>query len=245
MDLLNDLLLISKIGKLKYIVKKNNDFSCHKGHIKKDDLIEENIGKIIKTNKDFEFYLLKPNFNDYLEKIKIGAQVINFKELGAILLNSGINKDSICFDCGSGSGMTSIFLAKFSKKVYSIDIRKDHIENAKNNVNFMNIKNIEFINKDIKELDIDKKCDFFNLDVAEPWNAINTINNHLKIGGILISYSPSITQSQKLTINLENFIIIKNIEIIERKWVLDERRARPSHHGISHTGFLTIARKVI
>jgi tRNA (adenine57-N1/adenine58-N1)-methyltransferase len=110
----------------------------------------------------------------------------------------------------------------------------------------LNRENIEFIHQDITNLSLNEKCNFFNLDIPEPWTALETLKKNLKIGGIIISYSPSISQSQKFCIELrkENFLVLNNLEIIERKWVLDEKRSRPAHQGISHTGFLTIARKI-
>ena len=49
------------------------------------------------------------------------------KDIGIILANTDINKNSIVLDAGSGCGVTTIFLAKFVKKVYSYDIRKDFL----------------------------------------------------------------------------------------------------------------------
>ena len=69
----------------------------------------------------------------------------------------------------------------------------------------------------------------------------------LKIGGFLVSYSPSVPQVMDF-VNIisknKEFLILKTIEVIERKWEVDERKVRPVSQSIGHSGFLTFVRRV-
>jgi tRNA A58 N-methylase Trm61 len=42
----------------------------------------------------------------------------------------------------------------------------------------------------------------------------------------------------------QGFGMDKTVEIIEREWVVEEMRLRPSHHMYGHTAFLTFMRRV-
>ncbi len=62
---------------------------------------------------------------DFFKKtksLKRGPAIMLEKDIGIILANTDINKSSIVLDADSGSGVTSIFLAKFVKKVYLLAI---------------------------------------------------------------------------------------------------------------------------
>ena len=66
-----------------------------------------------------------------------------------------IDKDDIVFDLYCGIGTISIFMAKYAKKVYGIEIVEDAIKDAKENAKINNIKNTEFIAGDV-EIVLDK-----------------------------------------------------------------------------------------
>lgn len=66
-----------------------------------------------------------------------------------------INKDDIVFDLYCGIGTISLFMAKYAKKVYGIEIVEDAIKDAKENAKINNISNVEFIAGDV-EVILDK-----------------------------------------------------------------------------------------
>lgn len=167
------------------------------------------------------------------------------KDIGIILANTDINKSSIVLDSGSGCGVTSIFLAKFVKKVYSYEIRKDFLEIAKENAKRFNIKNIVFKNKDVSKEIKERNLDLISLDLRDPWQVLDQAHLALKENGYLTAYLPNITQVQELVLKLNNrFQVIKVLETIERKWIVEEKRVRPENMIIGHTGFIIIIKKV-
>jgi len=228
-----------------YIEDTSRDFHCTDGIIKKQDLEKESAAA--KTSKEKEYAIFSASFIDNYRKIKRLAQIIPLKDIGAIISGTGIGPDSVVIDSGTGSGAVSIFIARYVKEVITYDINDEHIEIAKDNAKKLGIKNISFKKGNIKEGITEKDADLFVLDIPEPWEAITTINQSLKTGGFAVSYSPTIPQVADFVNAIkdkEQFMHVKTIEIIERKWEIDGRKVRPKGQEIGHSGFLTFVRKI-
>lgn len=63
---------------------------------------------------------------------------------------AGITREDTVFDLYCGVGTISIFMSKYAKKVYGIEIVKEAIEMAKENAQINNVKNTEFISGDVQ-----------------------------------------------------------------------------------------------
>ena len=63
-----------------------------------------------------------------------------------------ITKDDLVFDLYCGIGTISLFMAKYAKKVYGIEIVEQAIEDAKNNAKINNVENTEFIAGDVENI---------------------------------------------------------------------------------------------
>ena len=63
-----------------------------------------------------------------------------------------ITKDDIVFDLYCGIGTISIFMAKYAKKVYGIEIVEEAVKDAKENALKNDIKNVEFITGDVENI---------------------------------------------------------------------------------------------
>lgn len=66
--------------------------------------------------------------------------------------SAGITKNDIVFDLYCGIGTISLFMAKYAKKVYGIEIVDEAIEAAKENAITNSISNTEFIAGDVEEI---------------------------------------------------------------------------------------------
>jgi len=229
----------------KFLVKDtNNDYHTKHGYFKKQDLKK---GPKIKSNTKKEFTIFDPYFIDLYRKIKRDAQIIPLKDIGLIVSETGINKNSKIVDAGSGSGALCCFLANIAKEVTTYEIREDFIEIVKKNIIFLGLKNIKIKNKNVYDGISEKNIDLIVLDVPEPWKAINAAKKALKTGGFLVSYSPTIPQTQDFINqinNNKNFVHLKTSEIIEREWEVDGRRVRPKSQQIGHSGFISFVRKI-
>jgi tRNA (adenine57-N1/adenine58-N1)-methyltransferase len=226
-------------GKL-YVKNEAQDFHSKYGVLKKSQLEK----KRAKTNKGVSVSIFDACFIDKFEKIKRGAQIITLKDTGAIIANTGINKESVVIDAGSGSGALACALAGIVKKVYTYDNRPEHIKVVKENIEFFGLKNIEVKLKDVYEGFPVKNADLITLDLKEPWKCIGHAYDALKLGGFLVAYCPNISQAQEFVNANNKFLLIKVIEVMERPWVIKEKIARPDYTPLGHTGFLTFMRKI-
>ena len=239
--------LITRQGRKFFAKDLSQDLHTQYGFVKKEDLKDAKDGSTLKSNTGKEFFIFTPLFIDLYKKIKRDAQIIPLKDVGYIIAETGINKESRILDAGAGSGALACFLASIAKEVVTYDIREDFIEIVKSNIEFLGLKNIKIKNIDIyNEID-DKSMDVVTLDVPEPWKALENVSKALKVGGFIVSYSPSVPQVADF-VNAarknDDFVYIKTVEITEREWEVEERKVRPKSKGIGHSGFLSFARKV-
>lgn len=242
---LNKEVTISK-QRAYYVSDITKDFHGAEGIVTKKDLKKKD-GSVVKTNTNKEFVVFSSSFIDDYKRIKRGPQIIPLKDIGVIIAETGLGKKSRVLEAGTGSGAVACFLANFVKEVISYDIKKEHIQIAKENVKFLELKNVTIKNKNIyKEVDA-VNVDLVILDLPEPWNAIRSAEKALKIGGFIVSYSPTIPQVIDFVNTIstsKNFIVQKTIEIIQRSWDVRDRKVRPKSSGICHSGFLTFVRKI-
>lgn len=62
-----------------------------------------------------------------------------------------ITKEDVVFDLYCGIGTISLFMSKYAKKVYGIEIVKEAVEMAKENAKLNQVENVEFIAGDVEE----------------------------------------------------------------------------------------------
>ena len=230
----------------KFLVKDTSkDYHTKHGYFKKEDLKKTN--KKIISNTKKEFSIFDPYFVDLYRKIKRDAQIIPLKDIGLIVAETGINSASKVVDAGAGSGALCCFLANITKEVTTYEIREDFIEIVKKNINFLGLKNVKIKNKNVYEGINEKNVDLVVLDLPEPWKAIDSAKKSLKVGGFLVSYSPTIPQTADFVNKINNdkdFVHVKTSEVIERNWEIDGRKVRPRSQQIGHSGFVSFARKI-
>ncbi len=240
-------LLISPSNR-KFLVKDTSqDYHMQFGRLTKEDMAKAKDGDILTTNTGKQFAVLTPQFIDLYHKMKRGAQIIPLKDIGLIVAETGINKSSVVVDAGAGSGGSCLMFAHLCKKVHVFDIRDDHLDTVRKNIGFLGLKNIVLKNQDITKSIPVKNADFVNLDIAEPWNAIDAAFNALKVGGFLVSYSPCIPQVSdfvEAARQKKGLTYIKTVELILREWEAEGRKIRPVTLQMGHSGFLTFCRKI-
>jgi len=242
---INRELIISK-QRFHYVFDTENDFMTDDGKIDKKELKKKE-GSVVKTNTNKEFIIFNADFNDNYRKIGRRAQIITPKDIGIIIAETGVNNKSKVVDAGTGSGALACYLAHICKEVVSYDIRDDSIDIAKKNQKFLDIKNLKIKKKDVFKGIDEKDVDLVVLDMPNPWNAIKPCLSSLRIGGYLVVYVPTILQIADFVNEIKkynDFVYLKTIELIERKWKIDGRIARPNSEAIGHTGFICFCRKI-
>ena len=239
--------LITRDGKRFYIRNEKEDCHTQYGMVKKSEITSAKDGDMLTSNTGKELFLYTPSFKDFYSRIKRGAQIIPLKDIGAIIAETGIGKDSRILDAGAGSGALSCFLAHLAKEVVTYEIREDFISIVKSNIELLGLKNIKVVHKDIYQGIDETELDAITLDVPEPWLVLPHAASALKAGGFLVSYSPSITQTADFVnavLESPHFSHIKTFELIEREWEIKGRKVRPETAAIGHSGFISIARKL-
>ncbi|MEM4239767.1 MAG: methyltransferase domain-containing protein [Candidatus Woesearchaeota archaeon] len=229
-----------------YVFDPGKDFHTKYGAISKKELAKKP-GSHVKTSKGKEFTLIEADFADDLGHIRRLPQTMSAKDMGIIVSATGVNKESFAIDAGTGSGALACYLAHICKKVVSYEIMDKHIEVAKQNQKFLGLKNLVIKKGSIYEKIPEKNADLLVLDVPEPWKAIKTAENALRIGGYLVVYAIQATQMLNFAnaiLKDKRFLLVKTCELIERTWKAEGNILRPSTAPFGHTGFLVFARKI-
>lgn len=225
----------------------DQDMHTQYGFIKKEEFSKES-GTVLRTNKDYPLFLLDASFIDLYWKMKRGPQIIPLKDVGFIIAETAVNKNSVVLDAGAGSGGLSLFLANMVKKVYTMDVRDDHLAIVKKNIEAFGLTNVKATLGSVYEDTLPKNIDLVTLDTPEPWLALANVNSVLKPGGFIVSYSPCTPQISDFVEAVEamkDLVYLKTVELIEREWDFQGRKIRPkSQQRINHSGFLTFVRKV-
>lgn len=234
--------------------KKDRQFHTHMGIIEFNDIIGKPYGSCIFSRpyeeQGYRFYVLKPLPSDYILHMGRSTQIIYPKDAGLILLYSGIGPGSKVIEIGSGSGALTCILGYYVKPnghVYSYDIRKRSLKQAKKNVkkanltDFITVKHGNVFEGDVQHNNMDAVV----LDMPTPWETIEIIAEFLKLSGSVISFSPTIEQAKKTTFALEgnNFSEIKTVELLERTIQIKKNATRPNTRMVGHSGYLTFGRK--
>jgi len=248
----NKLIILCE-GKKWLVNRKNEIFSTQYGQVNIKEVIDKENGYCKKIG-DRKFFFFIPTIYEFLTKLKRKTQIIYPKDISAIIFYSDLKETDNVIESGTGSGALLISLARTVKKgkIISIDkneeFQKIAIENLKEYFGKIP-ENIKFIEGDVYDekfkLGIKENwADKIFFDLPEPWKG-KKILKYLKNGGILINYNPQIIQIKTFIEEIKNigFIDINVIEILKRKWVVDEKRARPVDIMRAHTGFIMFARK--
>ena len=176
-------------------------------------------------------------------KLKRGPQVILPKDIGIIISYSGIGKESVCVDAGTGSGWLALSIARICRHVYSYDLRDDFISIAEKNQRILGVDNITFRKKDIFDGIDEEEIDLVTLDLPNSEKALPGAKKALKAGGIVVGYLPHTEQVRNFSMALKDmgFLEPYTVETIVRDILVREEGVRPSTKGIWHTAYLTFA----
>ncbi|MFI5412560.1 MAG: tRNA (adenine-N1)-methyltransferase [Candidatus Micrarchaeales archaeon] len=194
-----------------------------------------------KDRHDRDSLVIPPHYR----RLKRGPQVILPKDIGAIITYTGISKNSICVDAGTGSGWLAVSLAKVAKTVTSYDIREEFTEIAEKNKEMEQLDNLILKKGDVTKKISEKNVDLVTLDMPSSEKALKNAHKALKAGGYVVGYLPHFEQVSKFVDNLNKlkFTNLLTIEVIVRDILVREQGTRPSTKGIWHTAYLVFAQK--
>jgi len=239
--------------KKKYMVRisRGRRYHTSEGYVDLSELIGKRYGCRIKSNTGSTWTVLKPTILDHVLYYPRLTQIVYPKDLGYIILISGVRSGSRVVEAGTGSGVLTTILASYvapTGKVYSYDVEEEYLENARRNLEKLGLLDyVELKHGSVEESVEERNVDAFILDVPEPWKAVKPAYNTLKDSGIFISISPTIEQVIETveTLRVEGFDDISTVEILLREMRVKKGMTRPVHLMHAHTCYITSARKTL
>ncbi len=181
----------------------------------------------------------------HFRRLKRSPQVILPKDIGMIIAYTGIGKESVCLDAGTGSGWLAVSLARICKEVTSYDVRQDFLDIAARNRDAEGLANLELKNADFTKKVSERNADLVTLDMPNSEKALRNARLALKEGGYVVGYLPHMEQVKRFVDKATKlgFKEITTIETIVRDMLVREEGMRPSTKGVWHTAYLVFAEK--
>ena len=244
------LLLDSKRRRYLVTLEAGAEFHTHSGFVPHDSIIGADEGLTVASTRGARYLVVRPTLGEFVLKMPRGAQVIYPKDLGPILMLADIFPGATVLESGVGSGALSMTLLRAGATVTGYELRGDFANRARRNVeSFLGREALERYHveeRDCYEGIDGGPYDRIVLDLPEPWQVVTHAETALAPGGILLAYTPSITQASQLRERLDKsaFDMAATIEVLQRGWHIEGHAVRPDHRMVGHTGFLTHARLV-
>lgn len=245
------LLIDRKSRRYLFDLAAGREFHTHAGVVAHDDIIGGSEGVRLRSSRGAVFLVLRPTMADAVLKMPRGAQVIYPKDIGPILMLADIFPGARVLEAGIGSGALSMALLRAGAVVSGYERREDFCARARANVErFCGPEALDRYRTEVRDVydGIDESgLDRVVLDLPEPWQAVAHAAAALRPGGILLAYTPSIAQVQRLRRALEDspFDLHETVEVLQRGWHVEGEAVRPNHRMVAHTGFLTVSRLTV
>ena len=235
------------------VVGENREYLCNPGEEIGTDLgvlsVPEDvkIGEIIETHLGKKFTVMEPRVTDLFRHLERTGAPILPRDVGLIIGMAGIGSNDLVLDVGTGTGILSICLGKIGAKVITYEKNPKFFEVAQNNIKRAKVEEmVEIRGKDVVEdLAVLNGFSVVTLDMRDAEAVVEHARKILRIGGILVVYSPFIESAKKVVecardVGLSD---IKTIDTIQREIEFGARGSRPQTRGVGHSGYLTFARR--
>lgn len=231
-----DLYMKLLLHRKRRFLTDRGEFNTEFGFVKiKDGLVISSTGE--------EFLVTDPFFVDMWFNIKRGPQIAHWKDLGLVVVLTGVGPGWKVADVGGGSGFSALLWSNIvgkEGKVIVFENNPKHIRILRRNVE--KAKNIEIVEVDPREWEGNEYFQMVFIDIPEPWEIIEWSREHLVPAGFLVAYIPTMEQVLKFVNRLEGFTEPEIHEVIYRRWKTPN--TRPLSSGIMHTAFIVLARKM-
>jgi tRNA (adenine57-N1/adenine58-N1)-methyltransferase len=248
-------LLVDQRGKRHIVfLRKSETFHSDRGWISHDAIIGRPEGTLVRSSLGLRHLALRPTLAEYVLEMPRGAQVIYPKDLAMILFWADIYPGCRVLEAGMGSGALTLALLRAvgpEGRVITYEQREEFARRALANIHTRmgEVTNLVVRFTPIEDGVRDEEpVDRVLLDLPEPWTLVDAVAAVLRPGGIFLSYLPTIIQSHQLVEALRRcpaFSLIETFETLFRPWNIDGQSVRPFHRMVAHTGFITVARRIV
>jgi tRNA (adenine57-N1/adenine58-N1)-methyltransferase len=233
-----------------FSLRAGTKFETHRGVLLHDDLIGKPWGSQVFSHLGAPFFLLQPSLGDLLLDLPRSTQILYPKDIGFILVTTGIGPGKKVIEAGTGSGSMTIaaaYAVGAEGHVISYEVRQDMQNLAKKNLERVGLApRVEFKLRDLQAGCDETDADVFFLDVPNPWDYIPQVRAALKPGAFLCSLVPTFNQVEDLlqALRRNSFAFVEVCEILLRYYKPEPARLRPTDRMVAHTGFLIFGRRI-
>ncbi|MCD6341392.1 MAG: tRNA (adenine-N1)-methyltransferase [Thaumarchaeota archaeon] len=235
----------------KYLleIRKGKRFHSSEGYLDLDKVIGLRYGARVKTNTGSTWIAARPLVLDKVLTFPRVTQIVYPKDLGYVILMSGVKCGSRVVEGGTGACVLTAMLAYYvapNGKVYSYDVDEKNLENAAKQLRRVGLTEfVELKHQDLTEKIDEEEVDAVILDIPTPWLAVVNAKQALKDGGMIVSISPTIEQVIEMVdaLKREGFADVTTVEILLRTLRVKRGMTRPEHLMHAHTAYITTARK--
>jgi tRNA (adenine57-N1/adenine58-N1)-methyltransferase len=248
-------LLIDTRGKRHLVfLRKSETFHSDRGWIAHDSIIGQSEGSWVRSSMGLRHLAVRPTLGEYVLEMPRGAQVIYPKDLAIISFWADIYPGCRVLEAGMGSGALTLTLLRAvgpEGHVVTFEQREEFARRALANIHMRvgEVSNLSVRLRPVEDgLADEQPVDRVVFDLPEPWKLTDAVARVLRPGGILLSYVPTIIQSQQISEALRRdraWALVETFETLMRPWNIEGLSVRPFHRMVAHTGFITIARRVL
>ena len=237
--------------KRRYLVTLNDEgeFHSHAGFVPHSHVIGAAPGVTVETTKGARYIVVRPTLEDFVVEMPRGAQVIYPKDLAPMCMLGDIHPGVRVYETGIGSGALSMTMLRWGATIHGVELREDFMNRARANVSsFLGEDALERYHVELGNSYEDTPPGDFDrvmLDLPEPWQVVPHAEKVLVKGGLLVAYTPSITQAVQTREALgKGWVDQRTLEVLHRTWHIEGMSVRPDHRMVAHTAFLTVGRFV-
>ena len=248
-------LLIDQRGKRHLIfLRKSETFHSDRGWISHDAVIGQPEGTWLRSSMGLRYVALRPTLAEFVLDMPRGAQVIYPKDLAMILFWADVYPGCRVLEAGMGSGALTLALLRVvgpDGRVITFEQREEFARRALANIHMRcgEVTNLTVRLGAVEDGVADEEpVDRVVLDLPEPWKLAPAMARVLRPGGIFLSYVPTIIQAQQTADVLgrdRHWALVETFETLFRPWNIEGQSVRPFHRMVAHTGFITVARRVV
>lgn len=242
------LMLDNKQRRYLVTLAEGGEFHTHAGFVPHAEIVGRSEGTVVKSTKGATYIALRPTLEDFVLEMPRGAQVIYPKDLAPICMLADIGPGMKVLESGVGSGALSMTMLRWGAEIVGYELREDFLNRARANVrSFLGedvLGRYDLHLRDCYEGIDERELDRVVLDLPEPWRVVPHAVESLRPGGILVAYTPSITQAAQTREAMANraWSGTRTLEVLHRGWHIEGAAVRPDHRMVAHTGFLTVGR---